>query len=153
MRIDRKLATVLLLAMAIASLSGCIVLAPFIQAWKNVGATADDRRALLGQQVKKFGEALYWGKGDAVLFVDRDADSQVRKGLSIDRDDIRIVETKLKNVEYSEDTYTAEIEFLIRFYRIPFYVVTDSKEKQVWKFRLGDNWWLVNREPGKELSK
>ena len=144
------LAAVLLISLC---LSGCLILAPFIQAWKNVGATADDRRALLNQQMKKFGDALYWGKGEAALFVDRSADASVRKGLTIDRDEIRVVETKLKNVEYSDDTYTAEVEFLIRFYRIPFYIVTDSKEKQIWKFHLGDNWFLAEREPGKELAK
>lgn len=148
--------TGLLLKLAILvttiSLGGCIVLAPFIQAWKNVGATPEDRRALLGLQVKKFGDALYWGKGEAAMYVDRDADIQVKKELNIDRDELRIVETKLKSVEYSEDTYTADIEFVVKFYRIPYYIVTSSPEKQTWKFRLGDNWYLLKREAGKELK-
>lgn len=105
------------------------------------------------QQIKKFGDALFWGRGEAALYADRNADPSVQKGLSIDRDKIKIVESKISNIEYSDDTYTAEVEYLIRFYRIPFYIVTDSKEKQVWKFHLGDNWYLFSREPGKELSK
>lgn len=152
MKENRTWPALIALILVSVSLSGCIILAPFIQAWKNVGATAEDRRALLGIQIKKFGDALYWGKGEAALYVDKDADDSVRSGLSIDREEIRVVETKVKHIDYADDTYTAEVEFLIRFYRIPYYIVTDSKEKQTWKFRLGDNWWLTNRIPGKELS-
>jgi hypothetical protein len=133
------------------SLSGCVILAPFIQAWKNVGATESDRMTLLNARLKKFGEALYWGKGEAALFVGRDAAEGVNKGLRIDREDVRIVETKIKDIQYLDSAFTAQVEFSLRYYRIPFYVVTDAKEKHVWKFRLGGDWELVEREVDTEF--
>ena len=143
----------ILLATVIASLGGCVILAPFIQAWKNVGATPGDRMALLGQRLKRFGEALYWGKGEAVLYIDSEASSDVRKSLTMQREDIRVVESKVKNIEYENDTFTANVEFQVKFYRIPFYIVTDTIEKQVWKFHIGDNWYLQERELSKEFTR
>lgn len=133
--------------------SGCIILAPFIQAWKNVGATEADRMALLTQRLKHFGEALYWNRGEAALYVDKEADAEVRKTLTMERENIRIVESRVKNIEYSKDVFTADVEFLVRYYRIPFYIVTDTTEKQVWKFHVGDHWYLQKRELSKEFLR
>ena len=137
----------------LSTLSGCVIFAPFIQAWRNVGASESDRIALLGQQIKRFGEALYWGKGEAALFVDKEATEDVRKGLNIDREDLRVVETKIKNIEYEQEAYLANVEFVVRYYRVPYYVVSTAKETHVWKFRLGDNWKLLKRETSVELKK
>lgn len=141
------------LAVTTTSFSGCVILAPFIQAWKNVGATPGDRMTLMGQRLKRFGEALYWGKGEAVLYLDKEASSEVRKSLTLQREDLRIVESKIKSIEYENDTYTANVEFTVKYFRIPFYIVTDTVEKQVWTFHIGDNWYLQKRELSKEFTR
>lgn len=143
----------LYLCLILSCLSGCVILAPFIQAWKNAGATEADRMQLFSQQIKRFGEALYWGKGDAVLYVDKDADADVRKSLSFPREDIRIVESRIKDVEYEDEAFIANVELSIKYYRIPVYIVTEAAEKQVWRFRLGDHWYLQKREVSKELKE
>ena len=134
-------------------LSGCVVLAPFIQAWKNVGASEADRIVLFNQRIKRFGEALYWSKGEAALYVDSDADASVRKNLTMTRENIRVVESRIKDVTYEDNAFTAQVEFVVRYYRIPYYIVLDETEKQVWKFHIGDNWYLLKREMTKEFQR
>ncbi len=146
-------ASKLALVFAVVSLSGCVIFAPFIQAWKNVGATSADRIALFEPRLKRFGEAIYWSKGEAALFIDKSAPDEVRKTLTTEHENIRIVESRPKHVEYSADTFTAEVELLVRYYRIPFYIVTDSLEHQTWVFHVGDNWYLKDRKIAKEFLK
>jgi hypothetical protein len=133
--------------------TGCGVFAPFIQAWKNAGATESDRQELLAPQVKKFGEALYWSKGEAILFLDPEASADVRKSLSIQREDMRVVETKVRAVEFQNKARTADVELMVKYYRIPYYIVTTAIEKQVWRFELGGTWRLYKRELAEEFKR
>lgn len=118
-----------------------------------MGASEDDRKALLGPQVKKFGEALYWGKGEAILFVDPAASADIKKTLTTQREDMRVVETKMRSVDFEDGARTAKVELLVKYYRIPFYIVTDSLEKQVWKFEVGGTWRLLKRDLTEEFKR
>ncbi len=141
----------LLLCMSI--FSGCGAIAPFIQAWKNAGATEADRKALLMPQVREFGEALYWGKGEAVLFIDPEASAEVAQSLTIQREDMRVVETKVRRIEYEPSAYTAHVELTVKYYRIPYYIVTTATEKQVWRFEIAGTWRLFERELAEEFKR
>jgi hypothetical protein len=127
------------------SVQGCIVLTPFISAWKNVGASSGDRQTLFNQEIKRFSDALYWGKGEAVAFLHSEAQESVRRGLQIDREKFHVVDSKVAFADFQDDAYTAHIDFKVRYYQIPFYIVKESTEKQVWKFSLGGAWRLVDR--------
>ena len=55
-----RLMIVVVAVSAFTTLSGC-VLVPFIQAFKEVGATEGDRMALLDKEIKGFNAAIVWG--------------------------------------------------------------------------------------------
>lgn len=139
----RRLFWVVCLALVCAvSFSGC-VLAPAIDSFRRAGVMEDDRRALLPKRVQRFYEALYWGKPtEALSFVTDEGREQVRRALK-QRKEERVVESELADVRFQNEAYEAHVEVVIRYYKVPYYVVEERREKQLWKFGLADGWKLA----------
>jgi len=129
-------------------LSGCF-LAPFIGAFKDSGATQGDRERLLSLDVKRFTEAMSWGSAGPILaFVDESAQKQVQEQLNEKADTERVVESKISNVDFANDSFDANVLVKVKYYRIPYYIVQERKENLGWKFTLGSGWRLMSREVG-----
>jgi hypothetical protein len=134
-----------LLCMASMSLSGCI-LVPFIQAFKETGATEGDRMALLSEEVKKFNAAVVWGNPtEAMTFVAGDSQLKLSSQFKDKSEDERIVETKVDSVEWGDAARTATVSVKVRYFRVPVYVVNVRKEEQQWQFTMGEGWKIKDR--------
>jgi len=124
-------------------LSGCI-LVPAIDSMSELGVRRSDRERLLAQDVKKFNEALYWGSPlEALKFAADDARVDIQNHIAARRSDERIVENKIHAVKFLDDgAYEADVEVLVKYYRVPFYTVQERNEKQSWEFSLAGGWKL-----------
>ena len=128
-----------------SSLEGC-VLVPFLQAFKEAGATESDRMTLLAEQVKKFNAAVVWGnRSEAASFVDSEARERIAPQFKEAKEDERIVDSKVDNVEWGEGAREATVSVKTKFYRIPVYVVNTRVEEQRWRFTHSDGWRLTDR--------
>lgn len=127
------------------SLSGCI-LVPFIQAFKETGATEGDRMALLSEEVKKFNAAVVWGNPtEAMTFVAPESQLKLSSQFKDKSEDERIVETKVDSVEWGDAARTATVSVKVRYFRVPVYVVNVRKEEQQWQFTLSEGWKIKDR--------
>jgi hypothetical protein len=142
----RLICPILLAAVGVTvSLSGC-VLVPFVQAFKETGVTEGDRKALLGPEVKKFSDAIIWGsKTDALTVVAEESREEIARELSGLSEEERVVDSKVDEVTWGENAYTANVELKVRFYKVPYYVVKNRIEQQQWQFAVGTGWKLKSR--------
>lgn len=137
----RALRSLVLVAICLA-MNGCILL-PVMDSMKQMGLTRSDREALLARDVKQFHEALYWGKPDRALALampdNRDAiASQLREM----KRSHRIVESTIDSVDFADDAFTANVDVIVKYYAVPFYIVNERIEEHVWKFQMPDGWRL-----------
>lgn len=123
---------------------GCI-LVPAIDSVKRLGVTAGDRERLLNQEIKKFQEVLFWGNPQEVMaFASEEAQPSLREYLKQFGHDQRVVESKVKSIDFADDSYSANVEVGIKYYRVPFYMVNERFENQKWKFSMAGGWKLVS---------
>lgn len=139
MRMARYFSLIILLGFF---LQGCF-LASAIESIRQSGVTKDGRMSLLKQDMKKFSEALHWGDPQAAMYyVTEEGKQGVAESLEDLQGDVRVVESKVHNVQFDEDAFQANVKVSIKFYKIPFYVVNDLKQDQVWKFSHSGGWLL-----------
>ena len=93
----------------VVSASGCI-LVPFVQAFKEVGATEGDRMALLPEQIKKFNAAVVFGnRMEAMNYVSTDSQGKVGAELKDNTEEERIVDSKVNNVVWADSARQATV--------------------------------------------
>ena len=137
-----------LFAIALAfACSGCALVGALIDSYSRAGFTQGDREAYLAEAVRNFNEALYWNnQSKALSYVLDDVRATVVAELRRKKNEERVVETKIEEVTFSDNSYTADVELTIRSYRVPYYVVADHQQKQRWKFSTSSGWKLESLE-------
>lgn len=139
-----KLGIALLLAVVVG-LNACIAMAPVLQAAQSVGATPGDRRALLPQAVSDFNSALYWGDPSrAMALVLPEGAQGVALQMKKKRDGERMVENRVEGIEFDQDAWTAKVDVIYKFFKVPFYIVVDQRQVQEWRFSIGNGWKLAS---------
>jgi len=129
-------------ALVVMMLSGCIIV-PFIQAFKETGATPADRMALLQPEAKKFSDAVVMGnKIAAMAFVLPESRSEVSKQIKGKNEDEKVVETRFDDVQWGEDAWNATVTMKVKYFKVPFYIVETRTEEQRWEFSMADGWKL-----------
>ena len=129
----------------VVSASGCI-LVPFVQAFKEVGATEGDRMALLPEQIKKFNAAVVFGnRMEAMSCVSTDSQGKVGSELKDNTEEERIVDSKVNNVVWADNARQATVEMKVKYFKVPVYVVNTRVEEQRWAFNVGEGWKLTDR--------
>ena len=143
----RKAARVVTICIALSvstSLSGC-VLVPFIQAFKEVGATEGDRMELLDKEIKGFNAAIVWGNHtEAASYVAPESQLKLSSQFKDTTEEERIVDTKVTNVVWGDGAREATVQVKTKFYRVPVYVVNTRTEEQRWVWNMG-SWKVVDR--------
>lgn len=143
----RKAARVVTICIALSvstSLSGC-VLVPFIQAFKEVGATEGDRMELLDKEIKGFNAAIVWGNNtEAASYVAPESQLKLSSQFKDTTEEERIVDTKVTNVVWGDGAREATVQVKTKFYRVPVYVVNTRTEEQRWIWNMG-SWKVVDR--------
>jgi hypothetical protein len=135
-------------ALVVTTLPGC-VLVPFIQAFKEAGATEGDRKKLLGDEVKKFSDGLLWANKTQALSVASDeAREEIASQLRAIGDAEKVVDAKVEDIQWGEGAYGAKVALKVRYYEIPFYVVKTRLEQQQWEFSVAAGWRLKTRVLG-----
>ncbi len=127
--------------------AGCVVLAPVIDGVRQTGVTESDRQRLLTEEVKKYYDALYWGNPSvATTFAsDRGREEIAQYMKNRDRNE-RLVESKVESVNFTNDSYAAEVEITERFYKVPYYMVNSRLQHQEWEFSLLSGWKIVSQK-------
>ena len=134
--------TLVILLYCALMLQGC-PLAPAIDSLRESGFTQSSRVQLLPKDMKKFSDALQWGDPQAAMFyVTEEGQSGVGEALKELRGDVRVVESKVRDVKFDPDAYEADVTVAIKYYKVPYYVVTDLNQHQVWKFSHSSGWQL-----------
>lgn len=134
-----------LLVFCLLSMQSCI-LVPFINSFKQLGATKSDRKVLLEKDIKGFTTALRAEQYDVALAYVADEYKVEFKNLLRSRQrSERIVDLKVDMFDLSEDVRLSQVDVLQRYYQIPYYVVKDRILSQHWKFQSG-LWRLYGQE-------
>jgi len=121
-------------------LSGC-VLVPWIDSYKKIGVSEGDRQRLLQERVLEFQRAVYWGRPEAALaFVDPEVRDDLWRVIRARGDREKIVDSKVEFVKFEENSYSAEVDVAVKYYRVPYYVVQERVERQQWNFTISDGW-------------
>jgi hypothetical protein len=125
-------------AFAISTLcTGCVVLAPIIETYRGLGISSSDRMALLDERVKVFHDAIYWGRSQHIVqYADKSVRAELLERARASRQNVKLIESKIDFVEFNDDIDEATVDVLVKFYKIPFYVVNERLERQTWKFVL-----------------
>jgi len=133
-------ARVLVVCFLAFSLSGC-VLVPWIDSYKKIGVSEADRQSLLQERVLDFQRAVYWGRPEAALaFVKADVRDDLWRVIRAKGDEEKIVDSKIEYIKFEEESYAAEVDVAVKYYRVPFYVVEERVERQQWTFTIADGW-------------
>jgi len=136
---------ILLVAFALVSASGC-VLVPFVQAFKETGLTEGDRKALLLPQVKKFSDARVFGnKTEALDLVAPESRAEIAKQLQSPGQQERIVKSQIDDVEWSDDAYKARVVLKVDAFTMNQLVVKTTTEEQNREFKTGNGWVMTSR--------
>ena len=140
----------LLLLSIITALNGCF-LAPAIDSFNKLGVTASDRQNLLASRIQSFNDALFFGApGEAEEFVIPDKRLELQRIIRRQRKEEKLVDMRVDAVGFESDAYKAIVDVVVRFYKVPFYVVNERVERQVWEFSVSSSWQLSQREEVKD---
>ncbi len=137
-----------ILVLGLVILSGCI-LAPVMKGVQDAGITKNDRAVKLGENLREFKEALYWGQtlrlNSYLLEEGKESFTTAYKGVGRTE---RLTETKVEETEISEDGYSAKVRMMVRYYRIPHYTVVERVDTHDWKYE--DGWKIASVAVGDE---
>jgi hypothetical protein len=125
-----------------ALFTGCLFV-PFIQAANDVGVTSGSRRVKLGETVKKYEEAVYWGNiGDALALVAPEKRDDMQRHFSALGRRAQVVSTNVVSTSFDDETNRGRVVVATKRYAKSSLVVTESFEEQLWVFSLGEGWQL-----------
>lgn len=132
-----------ILPVLLLGLSGCIF-APTIDSIRRAGVTESSRMGLLPEQVKNYGESLYWGQPmQALGQVKDESRSVVADHLRKRAGKERVVEAKVQEVEFQDNAFKAKVALEISAFEVPFYIVNKRIENQTWEFSMTTGWQLA----------
>lgn len=130
--------------------SGCI-LAPAIKGVQDAGFRSSDRQMKLGETLKEFKEGLYWGHLPKVLaYTDTQAQESVQKAFSRVGRSERITEVSVDNTSFDEDGYKAQVAMVVRYFRVPEYLVQERVDTQNWEYSFSEGWKMKEFTFGEE---
>jgi len=139
----------LMILMCMPVLTGCPIVVPVIDSFKQMGMTEGDRKNLLKPVVMGFQRALSSGDLDGALSYLKADDPRLRQSII---DEVRsnkhkekVVDSNMDLVLYSDEARRAEVEVLVKYFEVPYYVVRQRVEKGDWEFSHKDGWKLVAR--------
>ncbi len=130
------------------SLSGCM-LAPAIESFKKIGVTSNDRAALLPQHVKKFNDAVYWGRPDqAIGFMTPDCRKELGALYNQRKRNERLTDSSVESVNLNDDSREATVDILVRFLDLKAgtNVVNERRVQQDWVFSVSTGWQLKSEK-------
>ncbi len=129
----------------VQAFSGCL-LVPFIEAFRQTGATENDRMTLLPPQVKKFTDAVGWGnRTEATSVVVPEYRKEISNQLKKLGEEERIVESKVEDVEWADSAFSAKVSVKVKYFLVPYYIVKSRIEEQQWVFSMAGGWKLKGR--------
>jgi len=128
------------------TLSGCFIV-PFIQSFKEIGVTAGDRMQILEGDLKKFHYAVTAGRlGKVLRYVQEDSKGSFKEEFRNRRRDEKIVDIKVDFVDFEEGAYAADVEVLVKYYEVPYYIVNERFEQERWTFAVSSGWKIISKE-------
>ena len=145
----RYTAVQIVLGLLPLALSGCPLMVPIIGGFKQMGLTEGDRKNLLKPAVQGFQTAMGTGDLDGAIHYLQPEAIELRQALI---DEMRkkkhkekVVDSKIDFMIYSDSAHRAEVEVLVKYFEVPYYIVNQRIEKGVWEFGLKGGWKLVAR--------
>lgn len=141
------IARVAILVSISAFVSGCVALAPVMQTYSQIGVSEGDRMRLLDTSLSEFSNAVYWGNANkALTFASDQAKEDLKNHIRQASKQEKVVETEVEFVDYDDDVYAAEVDVLVKYYKVPQYVVKERRERQFWQFSVASGWEYHGRK-------
>ena len=142
----------LIVSIILASfISGCL-LAPAIKGVQDAGLTSGDRQIKLGESLRGVRDGLYWGQMQKVLaYSDSTIQPKIQNAFSRVGRSEKITEVSVDNTTVAEDGYKAEVAMVVRYFRVPEYLVQERVDTQQWEYTFSDGWKMKEftvGEPG-----
>ena len=120
------------------------VLVPFIDSYKEMGVTEGDRQELLAKTLKNFQDYIYWGQyNNALSFADEEKGLDIKKSFNRYKE-VKIVTMKTDDVTFLNSSKEANVNVIVKYYKIPQYIVVDEVVNETWYFNMG-NWKIKER--------
>lgn len=136
-----------------AQLVSSCALVPFINSYKKMGVTVNDRKALLEEHARKFNKAY---ASNRFTVASRYVADEYRRNFMSDlrnrKRKEKLVDSKVDFIDISEDARECTIDVVMRYYKVPYYVVHDRLYQQKWKFESGA-WKLHDQKILKNMLK
>lgn len=138
----------LCLVLLACALSGC--LGATLSTLEDLTAGQGKRISSLNQAVAKFHKAVYWDTGyEAAKFVAPEAQATFANkfrsspdGLYQDKE--KLVDINIEGVEFDPEVNRARVEVLIKYFKVPQYVVQTRKQSEIWSYHRMDGGWLLS---------
>lgn len=109
-----------------------------------VSAGPESREALLRERLGRFHKEIYWGALDrAALMVHPEVQQKFHDVYEERREKDKIIDLDVKKVDFSNESKSAEVEVMVRFYQNPTYVVQTRSEKELWGFYSTEGGWML----------
>jgi hypothetical protein len=132
----------LLLVVLATLLSGCIM-APVVSSIQESGLTESGRQIALNDAIKEFNSALFWQNyAKARTFALEENMGDLHRALVAKKEQGRVVDSKVEGINYTDDSYKAEVDVAVRVQNFSTMIVASQVDKQVWKFSIYDGWKL-----------
>lgn len=127
--------------------SGCLFFPHLREGIVDLGVTAEDRKRLLTPEITKFHQAVDANRlMMALSFVAEDHVDEIKQQLRRTGREERIMERNLEVIEFDDDAKVAEVEVLVRYYRLSQPIVKDRYEHERWEYDRFKNWRLTKRD-------
>jgi hypothetical protein len=126
--------------------SGCF-LVPVIDSFREAGMTEGGRQSTLQKALKDYHLALFWGQiGSALQLAVPEEREKLRRRFDALQDRERIVESKVRFVDYQDSAYKANVEVMLKIHNLATNIVGQRLEKEAWVFSLSQGWQIASSE-------
>lgn len=125
------------------SLSGCVAVAPVLEALRDLNATPADRRNSFQKSFKEFREGLLWADRRRVegYLLSR----RVGEGLFLPRDEGKVTGIEIVDGEFDDGAFIFDGVIKITRFRQRSFLVEELREEQRWEFGRTSGWQLTER--------
>ena len=137
----RLLFCVSLLSLSLSLLSGCVI--PMVA--EEIIGTRSARMRLLNESLARFHKGVRWGDFETALKeMEPHLAGVYREKLLGDLKGLKVIDLKVESADISqEDSNKATVEVVVRFYKVPNYVVRAERKRETWEFYRTKSAWLL----------
>jgi hypothetical protein len=120
-----------------STLSGCSIL-------YRISQGKEGRLVSLNEVLENFKKAMYWSKPQELSkFMEDGRKTELLRGFKEQQKGEKLVSIEIGDIEIHDDLNHASVEMLVKYFRVPNYVVETRREMQEWNFSVVFGTWKI----------